>query len=386
MSLFSPENNLRSRDTANGDPIDGQQSEEPLSVCIPSPSNHGGAFLLMLSLIGAAVAHTAPAVSPPQMITHVRSIAATYDAFLLDQFGVLHDGQTALPGAIDCFEKLAKAGKRMVVLSNTSRRRSDALKKLPKLGFNPQYLTADEHGAPGFICSGEQAWQHLDAKRKGARLLWLGWEDSYLGFDNAGFLNGLDVTLAPEEHADAILAQGTQLIKDGGSSPRRHSLLTSGDIDSDLEAALGVCVERQIPLLCANPDYRATQPDGSVGTMPGVLADRYEALGGSVLHFGKPHAPAFDAACELLEGIPRSRVCHVGDSLAHDIAGANAAGVDSLFVSSGIHASALPPEGQATTMSEEVQSEIDLGYEKAVCALCEREAARPTYSIKRLVW
>lgn len=36
-------------------------------------------------------------------------------------------------------------------------------------------------------------------------------------------------------------------------------------------------------------------------------------------------------------GLPKSRVAHVGDSLHHDVVGANVAGIDCIFVMGGIH-------------------------------------------------
>jgi phosphoglycolate phosphatase-like HAD superfamily hydrolase len=90
------------------------------------------------------------------IIPSLSVIADRYDAILLDQFGVLHDGTTAIPGAIDCFNNLAAAGKKLIVLSNTSRRRAFALSKLPKLGFDPAMLT-------GFVTSGEAAWEYMRA-------------------------------------------------------------------------------------------------------------------------------------------------------------------------------------------------------------------------------
>ena len=51
---------------------------------------------------------------------------------------------------------------------------------------------------------------------------------------------------------------------------------------------------------------------------------------------GKPEAAIYDACARAL-GVPKARIVAVGDSLAHDILGANAAGVDSVFVASGIH-------------------------------------------------
>ena len=92
-------------------------------------------------------------------------------------------------------------------------------------------------------------------------------------------------------------------------------------------------------MICANPDYSVVLPDGSTGYMPGNIARRYEELGGAVTYYGKPHPPAFAACRRLLgDGVPPERVLHVGDSMAHDVAGANRAGVDSALVCWGIHA------------------------------------------------
>jgi ribonucleotide monophosphatase NagD (HAD superfamily) len=60
----------------------------------------------------------------------------------------------------------------------------------------------------------------------------------------------------------------------------------------------------------------------------------------------------------------------IGDSLYHDIGGANNAGIDSLFISSGIHADDLG----------------DVADPAAVSALCDREGQRPTYMMTALRW
>ena len=127
--------------------------------------------LLIATLIIAAVA---PA--PPTIISSLRAIADKYDAFLLDQFGVLHDGQKPLPGALDCFAALAAADKQLIVLSNTSRRRAHALKKFPALGYDAAALA-------GFVTSGEAAWEHMAERRRGQRVLWISWSEDFMAYD-----------------------------------------------------------------------------------------------------------------------------------------------------------------------------------------------------------
>lgn len=313
----------------------------------------------------------------PHVVTGMRELASQYDAFLLDQFGVLHNGREALPGADACYARLAAAGKQLVVLSNTSRRRADALGKLPRMGFDAATLSE-------FVSSGEEAWRHLDSPAcAGKKVLWLAWEDGYLGFENGRYLDGLDIELAGADTCDLVLAQGTQIIRDGRGDVA-YDLLGSGVVGGALGEALRVCARRGVELLCANPDFVATQPDGSAGYMPGNVARRYAELGGSVRHFGKPHRFAFDAACRALGGIPRERICHVGDSLAHDIAGANAAGIDSVFIGAGIHAAELgltqdalddPPPLDPAALARLLGAEAERG-----------EVAAPTYASSTFVW
>ena len=307
------------------------------------------------------------------------ALAESYDALLLDQFGVLHDGSTALPGAVDCFEKLAAAGKKLVVLSNTSRRRDFAMRKLPQLGFDERLLA-------GFVCSGEQTWDVMHASRRGQKVLWITWADDFPAWQS-DYLAGLDLTLAPADSADFVLAHGSMVLRDGSASPAQTGMMHSGEMSVASEEALRTCAARGLPMLCANPDFYVTLPSGERGHMPGLVAQRYEELGGTVTYFGKPHAPAFDACLDLLEGtgVPRSRVLHVGDSLRHDVAGANAAGIDSLFVAEGIHAAELGiAEGGARSADDDEAGAPTADALERVFAVYD--GVRPTHTVSSFVW
>jgi ribonucleotide monophosphatase NagD (HAD superfamily) len=74
----------------------------------------------------------------------------------------------------------------------------------------------------------------------------------------------------------------------------------------------------------------------------GAIADLYERMDGPVFWAGKPHINAYEAAraaAERVRGSPvaRARLIAVGDSLRTDLKGAEAAGIDAVFVASGIH-------------------------------------------------
>ena len=71
--------------------------------------------------------------------------------------------------------------------------------------------------------------------------------------------------------------------------------------------------------------------------MPGRLMARYVTRFGGAAHpVGKPYPYIYEEA--LRRCAPAGRVLAVGDSMAHDVAGANRAGVDSALVCWGIHA------------------------------------------------
>ena len=64
------------------------------------------------------------------------TLADKYDAFLLDQWGVIHDGTTPYDGAVHCLNELIKRGKMIVLLSNSSKRLGNSLKKLDQMGID----------------------------------------------------------------------------------------------------------------------------------------------------------------------------------------------------------------------------------------------------------
>merc|ERR1711908_245375 len=195
----------------------------------------------------------------------------------------------ALPGAIECFDRLAAAGKRLVVLSNTSRRRAFAMKKLPSLGFPAEKLS-------GFVCSGEEAWQHMAAGWRGKRALWFSWAEDFHAWE-PDWLEGLNIHLSSAADADFIICQGSMVMRTDDDALSTE-LMHTGVWSAGVEDALRLGAERGIPMICANPDFHVTLPDGTRGHMPGILARRYEELGGHVVYFGKPHRAAFEAASD----------------------------------------------------------------------------------------
>ncbi len=282
-----------------------------------------------------------------QRIEGLAEIADRYGLFLVDQWGVLHNGESAHDGAAATLRALRAAGKKIVILSNSGKRVSVTRPRMADMGFDTQCY---DH----CVTSGEEVWQALHARTEafyaalGRRCYMLSWDG------DKRILDGLDLIDAETpEDADFILNTGTR----------------SGTLDPDsYEPVLRRAVARDLPMICANPDFVSVAPDGSLAICPGTTARRYEELGGRVDYRGKPHAPVYRASLALE---PDARpVLAIGDSLHHDIGGANGAGVDSLFISSGIHGAEL---GKNTDPDR-------------LRALCERERQTPTYVMTRFRW
>jgi len=293
-------------------------------------------------------------------------IANRYDGFILDQYGVLHNGVSPLPGAIDTLEKLHALNKKLIILSNTSSPAKSAIAKLAKLGFDPKWFQG------GAVTSGEESSRYIErtygSSEKPLKAIWFTYAGSISTPPPLDFIEkcgNIEMATSIEE-ADLVIAHGGEIWYHG---PEQNQPLGSFMRDGSVDVVgpiLAACCKRKLPFVCANPDFVVRQSGGSFSYMPGTLAQLYEHLGGEVKYFGKPHPEHFRACLDKLN---LNNVAHVGDSLHHDIAGANAAGIDSVFVTSGIHCDELKSRFGAMPSDTELK------------ALFQKEASTPTHVI-----
>jgi len=265
---------------------------------------------------------------------------------------VMHNGLVALSGSHElCRHLFEDRRKKLVILSNTSAPSHKALEKLVKLGFNAHHFI-------GVVTSGDEAArfirEQLAASTKSKALMFT-WDASKpdnprLTAMPQDFLDlcGRNVEVATSvDDADWILLHGSEVWHTGSDRPdqRLGSFIEDGSFDA-IDPILRQCLKRNLPLVCANPDFVVQTPTGGTAYMPGRIAQRYAELAREEnrdvrIHvFGKPNAEHFEACLHMLD-LPARRVAHVGDSLDHDVAGATAAGIDSVWITSGIHQKAL---------------------------------------------
>ena len=251
----------------------------------------------------------------PRIIANAGPLFEAYDVILSDIWGVVHNGLVAWPGANDALIRFRQRGGTVVLVSNAP---------------NPSHQVArtlDEKGVPrsawdAIVSSGDLALRRVA-------------DESYTKVHCIGPRDRDRAFFADLRAVDTSLAEAQAIVCTGFVDDRRDTVEQYRD---RLEQGLS----RRLPFVCANPDLIVdVGPERLL--CAGTLAAAYEALGGDVYWAGKPHpvsyATALARAAELrASSVPRARVLAIGDAVRTDLAAAAGAGVDALFVASGIHA------------------------------------------------
>lgn len=255
-----------------------------------------------------------PSLYIPIQLPGLRAAAGLWNAFILDLWGVIHDGVAAYPHSAETLRQLKATGARIMFLSNAPRRASALMTQMEAMGI-PQDLY------DGIMSSGE-AVRHDLITREDPGFAALGNRCFHLGPDrDLPVYEGTGITLTSLDDATFIMNTGPVDLED--SAENYHTILNKA-------------AQSGLPMVCANPD-RMVIRQGKPVVCAGALADIYIECGGSVLWRGKPDPAVYRLCLERL-GLPPDETCMIGDSLETDIAGAGAAGIDGIWVTGGIHA------------------------------------------------
>ncbi len=253
-------------------------------------------------------------------LTGFEPLARRYSGFILDLWGVIHDGVKPYPGAADCLARIRDLGKPAVLLSNAPRRAHAAQAALRAMGLADDLYT-------GILTSGEATHAAL-RDRTDPWFAGLGRRMYHLGPDrDRNVFESLDLVLAdrPEE-ADFVLNTGPDDL--GGPTEV-----------SDWEALLQSFRRANLPMICANPDLEVIR-GGTRVICAGALTQRYEEIGGNARWLGKPDPAVYTPVLAMLGTGPGDTLA-VGDSLRTDIAGAKSRHIPSCWVLGGIHEAEL---------------------------------------------
>ena len=235
-----------------------------------------------------------------------QAIIANYDAFIVDLWGVIHDGDKLYPGVAETLRVLNELGKPVVFLSNAPRVARKAQENLIRLGINDTHYQ-------DIVTSGQVAHDLLAANP--ARKYYY--------------------SLGPSKDED-VLANVLSAKRTMDTTQADFILNTGYQFDGQPHEEIVPLLKKllPLPLLCINPDMEVVKQDGSQFLCAGAVAAEYTAMGGKSAYIGKPFPEVYAAAQARLPNA--ERILCVGDNPATDIKGANDAGFDSLLVTGGI--------------------------------------------------
>ncbi|KAL7487692.1 hypothetical protein ACHAW6_013260 [Cyclotella cf. meneghiniana] len=325
-------------------------------------------------------------ISSPEILKH--------DTFLLDMWGVMHNGHEPYEGVLETIRELKERGKKLTILSNSSKRRDDIEIMLEKLGFNLEdfenIITSGDishvllrNDAPSLGCSNWEIISNLIQNNQRKVFVFGSGDNDESYCISAGW------TLAPIQEADLIVSRGTFTINDGTTVVSKTD--NEDEYWSIMERSMMIAAQRKVPMLVTNPDK--VRPDASRNPMPGSIGDTYERFLWTshcppmgemseenartyVKRIGKPFQEVYDIA---LHGSDSSKAIMIGDALETDITGGNAIGCSTVWViKDGIHNVDVEEKGmQRVVDGFNANSEVTYAYGKKVT---------PDYAVDNFRW
>lgn len=282
-------------------------------------------------------------LSPP-IVTGSGSLLSRYDVLFCDVWGVVHDGITAYADATDALLRFRTQGGTVILVTN-------APVPTPRVEAMLEARRVPPESYDAIISSGEIALAHMAEKAYRA-VHFIGPRER-----DAAFFDKASARDVPLNEAEALVCTGL-------NDDVHETVESYRDL---LEAARA----RELPFVCANPDL-VVDVGGRLFLCAGALADAYERLGGVVFWAGKPHANAYDAArtaAETIRGgaVGSDKILVIGDAVRTDLAGAECAGLDALFIAGGIHRHETMTDG--TIDSEKLARLFPPGAPGAIAAM-----------------
>jgi glycerol-1-phosphatase len=246
------------------------------------------------------------------------ALAARYRGLVCDLDGVVYRGSHAVPGAVETVRSAVRGGCRVAFATNNASRTPDeVLAHLGRIGVDVESRSARESVV---AVTSAQAAARLARKQvaAGSPVLAVGGE----GVGHALSAVGLEPFAAVDS---AQFAEAAVVVQGAGPAVSWRDLAEAAFRIQAGALWIVTNQDRTIPTsrgLAPGNGALAAAVRGAVDVEPQVA--------------GKPGPGLYELAMDWLD-VPRSEVLAVGDRLDTDVAGAHAAGLDSLFVLGGAH-------------------------------------------------
>lgn len=285
----------------------------------------------------------------------ISDISDSYSGFIIDQWGVLHDGEKPYDGVVECLKELKGRNKFVIILSNSGKTSELNKERLKAVGIGPSLY--DE-----IVTSGEMTYRGLKTQ------------------DDGFFTNIGKKCYIISRGGDRSIIEGTGVEAVDDINDAEFLLISGSDAPEktieDYEPILKKAAQKRLKALCANPDSRAVIGNSHV-MGAGTIARRYTDFGGVINYIGKPHQPIYQYCMRMLQqkDIYPGQTIMIGDAMGHDILGASLVNIDSCLVKNGLHRAAFKNMDNA--------GDID----KALKLLSTQyNNVKPTYLVDRMKW
>ncbi|MGB3457626.1 MAG: TIGR01459 family HAD-type hydrolase [Litorimonas sp.] len=277
-----------------------------------------------------------------QRLSGLADVAIEYDAVFCDIWGVVHNGRRPNFAACGALERYRDEVGPVVLMSNTSRPSALVPESFAHLEMPDGFFDA-------IVTSGDAIVNELARRSPGPAFL-IGEVDEE-GDEGFGLFDQVPMNFADMDAADFVVC----------TRPYDY-----GDSVEDYEDLLGDLLDRELEMVCTNPDVKV-KVDGREVMCAGAIAQAYERMGGTAVYGGKPHPPIYQLGRAWLEetlGYRPSRILMIGDNLFTDVLGAQREGIDCLFIQDGLYGAT----------AEEFRT------------LCERHGIAARYQLPELAW
>ncbi len=258
-------------------------------------------------------------------LNHLSEIFNTYDTFVIDLWGVIHNGIKLNDKALEAVDQLNKKSKKIVFLSNAPRPSTKVVDFLLSMNMNKKYLS-------NVMTSGEAAMQAINKNKFGKKFFHLGPPRDSAIFEK------VKENKTTIDSCDFILCTG---LFDEDDPDLNKIQLHENDLDYYKNFLIKHTSKK---LVCTNPDlivHRGNKEEYCAG----YIAKIFEELGGEAIYYGKPHKEIYEMCFNKNE-----KVLAIGDNLRTDIKGANNLDKDCLFISEGVHRNEFKNDNDLTDL------------------------------------
>ena len=240
-----------------------------------------------------------------------------YDFFILDQWGVMHDGRNKLPNIDDFIEVLKRNNKKIILLSNSSQNKESIIKDtLIPLNFKIDLF--DDIISSGEILKLIKNNIIIDPIKNILDL-----KNCYI-LSNENDYKNIDYLELETKKADKALFVLALSIK--------------ANLDKiEITNISKKIINLQLPVICTNPDEYVIDGNTQKKTYQvGFIANQLIKNNITVRFIGKPYSLIYEYIKNKFM-FNKSKVIVFGDSLQTDIKGANFNNFDSVFLKGGVH-------------------------------------------------